>query len=44
MIPEAQSTPIESIPDRAPDVVLEGAPKRIVLAGEEDASEIPIHY
>ena len=44
VIPESQTTPIESIPDRAPDVVLEGAPKRIVLAGEEDASEIPIHY
>ena len=44
VIPESQITPIESIPDRAPDVVLEGAPKRIVLAGEEDASEIPIHY
>lgn len=44
VIPESQLTPIESIPDRAPDVALEGAPKRIVLAGEEDASEIPIHY
>jgi hypothetical protein len=43
-IPESQETAIESIPDRAPDVVLEGAPKRVVLAGEEDASEIPIHY
>src|SRR4029079_13121374 len=44
VVPEPSSTPIESIPDRAPDVALEGAPKRIVLAGEEDASEIPIHY
>ncbi|MBX3187887.1 MAG: DUF4175 family protein [Labilithrix sp.] len=44
VIPESQETAIESIPDRAPTVVLEGAPKRIVLAGEEDASEIPIHY
>ena len=44
VIPDSQDTAIESIPDRAPDVALEGAPKRIVLAGEEDASEIPIHY
>lgn len=43
-IPESQETAVESIPDRAPDVALEGAPKRLVLAGEEDASEIPIHY
>ena len=44
VIPDAQDTAVTSIPDRAPDVTLEGAPKRIVLAGEEDASEIPIHY
>lgn len=44
VIPESNDTAVESIPDRAPDVVLAGAPKRIVLAGEEDASEIPIHY
>jgi hypothetical protein len=44
VIPEAQDTYVESIPDRAPDVSLEGAPKRIALASEEDASEIPIHY
>lgn len=44
VIPESQDTAIESIADRAPEVALEGAPKRIVLAGEEDASEIPIHY
>lgn len=44
VIPEPEGTPLESIPDRAPEVTLEGAPKRIVLAGEEDASEIPIHY
>lgn len=44
VIPDAQDTDITSIPDRAPEVTLEGAPKRIVLAGEEDASEIPIHY
>ncbi|MDB4934226.1 MAG: hypothetical protein JWP87_1198 [Labilithrix sp.] len=44
VIPESQDTAIESIPDHAPEVALEGAPKRIALAGEEDASEIPIHY
>ncbi|CAN5899024.1 hypothetical protein BH11MYX4_BH11MYX4_50430 [soil metagenome] len=44
VIPDAQDTDITSIPDRAPDVTLEGAPRRIVLASEEDASEIPIHY
>ena len=44
VIPDSQETPVTSIPDRAPEVVLEGAPKRIILAGEEDASEIPIHY
>ena len=44
VIPESQDTPVESIADRAPEVALEGAPKRIVLASEEDASEIPIHY
>jgi hypothetical protein len=44
VIPESQDTPVESIADRAPEVILEGAPKRIVLAGEEDASEIPVHY
>ncbi|AKV03471.1 hypothetical protein AKJ09_10134 [Labilithrix luteola] len=51
VIPEWEGTPVESIPDRAPDVVLEGAPKRILLGaanqggGERaDTSEIPIHY
>ncbi|MBS2016645.1 MAG: DUF4175 family protein [Deltaproteobacteria bacterium] len=44
VIPEPQETPVESIPDAVPVVQLEGAPRRIVLAGEEDASEIPIHY
>lgn len=51
VIPESDGTPVESIPDRAPDVVLEGAPKRILLgaanqgSGERaDTSEIPIHY
>lgn len=44
VIPEPMDTPIESIPDRAPIVLLEGAPKQIVLAADEDASEIPVHY
>mgnify|MGYP002381381063 CR=1 FL=1 len=44
VIPESQNTTITSIADQAPIVLLEGAPKRISLASEEDASEIPIHY
>lgn len=44
VIPEPSETSIESIPDLAPVVVLEGAPKQIRLASEEDASEVPIHY
>ncbi len=44
VIPEPDATPVESIPDEAPLVTLEGAPKQIRLATEEDASEIPIHY
>lgn len=44
VIPEAEVTPIESIPDAVPVVTLEGAPKQIRLASEEDASEVPIHY
>jgi hypothetical protein len=44
VIPEPEATPIESIPDAAPVVTLDGAPKQIRLATEEDASEVPIHY
>ena len=44
VIPEPQETVIDSIADEVPMVVLEGAPKQIVLASEEDASEIPIKY
>lgn len=44
VIPEPEGTPIESIPDAAPVVVLEGAPKQIRLAADEDASEVPVHY
>ncbi len=44
VIPEPEITPVISIPDAAPIVTLEGAPKQIRLASEEDASEVPIHY
>ena len=44
VIPEPEATPVESIPDAAPLVTLEGAPRQIRLASEEDASEVPIHY
>jgi hypothetical protein len=44
VIPEPNDTLIESIADAAPVVSLEGAPKQIRLASEEDASEVPIHY
>lgn len=44
IIPEAEATRIESIPDSAPVVTLEGAPRRVHLATDEGASEIPIHY
>jgi hypothetical protein len=44
VIPEPEGTQIESIPDSAPLVTLEGAPKQIRLASEQDASEVPIHY
>lgn len=44
VIPEPEDTPVESIPDMAPLVSLDGAPRQIRLASEEDASEIPIHY
>lgn len=44
VVPDARETPVESIPDEPPVVALEGAPKQIKLAGELDASEIPVHY
>lgn len=45
VIPEGRETPIESIPDLPPLVSLEGAPRQIRLgSGEENTSEIPIHY
>lgn len=43
-IPESDATNIESIPDQAPLVTLEGAPRRVVLAAEQETSDIPIHY
>lgn len=49
VVEEPRATFIESVADRAPEVVLEGAPKRILL-GESDTStggdttDIPIHY
>src|SRR5262249_56501940 len=44
VIPEPEGTPVESIADATPVVTLEGAPKQIRLASEEDASEVPVHY
>ena len=44
VIPESESTQVVSIPDLAPVVELEGAPRQIRLAGEEDSSEVPIRY
>lgn len=44
IIPEPESTYITSIPDLAPVVELEGAPRQVRLASEEDASDIPVHY
>ncbi len=44
VIPEPSTTHIRSIPDQSPMVVLEGAPRRILLAVDEEASQIPIHY
>ncbi|MBX3226877.1 MAG: DUF4175 family protein [Labilithrix sp.] len=43
-IPESEPTSIESIPDAAPIVLLEGAPKQIRLASEEHNADVPIHY
>ena len=45
-IPEAEATPVESISDLAPVVLLEGAPKQIRLAADDQAqnADVPIHY
>jgi hypothetical protein len=44
VIPESDQTAVESVADQAPVVALEGAPRRIVLAADEETSDIPIHY
>lgn len=45
-IPESEVTPIESIPDLAPMVMLEGAPKQIRLAADDPSqnADVPIKY
>lgn len=43
-IPESEPTSVESVADQAPVVTLEGAPRRVVLAADEETSDIPIHY
>ena len=43
-IPEPALTQVESIPDDAPIVTLEDAPKTIALAGPDAVTEIPIRY
>ena len=44
IVPEPRETVVESIPDLPPAVSLDGAPRQIRLATEEDTSEIPIKY
>jgi hypothetical protein len=43
IIEESEPTPVTSIADRAPEITLEGAPRRVMLATEQ-ATEIPIKY
>lgn len=43
LVPEPEATPVTSIADRAPEIALEGAPRRILLA-TEPVNEIPIRY
>jgi hypothetical protein len=45
-IPESELTPVESIPDSAPIVLLEGAPKQIRLAADDPSqnADVPIKY
>jgi hypothetical protein len=43
IIPEPEAIPIESIPDAAPVVHLEGAPRQVLLV-DETSDEIPIKY
>ncbi len=44
VIREPETTRVTSIADLPPTVVLEGAPKKIVLASAEDDGTIPIRY
>ena len=44
VIPEPDATDVESIPDEAPIVKLEGAPKTISLSKPEGQGDLPIHY
>ncbi len=44
IIPEPVSTKVTSIADKAPVVVLEEAPRKIMLAVQVDAGDIPIRY
>lgn len=44
VIEEPASTRVTSIPDAAPVVTLEGAPRTISLARDADSTEIPIRY
>ena len=44
IIAEPVATKITSIPDEAPKVLLDGAPKRVLLAVQADAGDIPIRY
>jgi hypothetical protein len=44
VVEEPVLTSVVSIPDRAPEVKLEGAPQRIALAGEAEVTEIPVKY
>lgn len=45
-IPESEHTPVESIPDQAPTVTLEGAPRQIRLAADDPSqnADVPIKY
>jgi hypothetical protein len=44
VIPEPLATKVSAIPDVAPKVELEGAPKRVLLAVQADAGDIPLRY
>jgi hypothetical protein len=44
VIQEPEATQITSIPDEAPIVTLEGAPKQVLLLELEDGGDIPLRY